>query len=87
MASDKEYEPIPCGRYSEYEVAILHHDRMRIRWLDDGGQDHLETLHPTDLQTRAGEEFMFATTDDGEQRVIRLDRIRMTETLTGRQAP
>ena len=87
MKDERDYSPIPCDRYSEFEVAILHHDRMRVRWLDAEGHDHLEALHPTDLETHDGKEYMYATTDDGERRCIRLDRVRTTETLHGRQAP
>ncbi len=76
MNDDTDYTPIDCDVYSEYEVAILHQQRLRVRWRDEAGADHVETLRPTDLLTRAGEEFMSALTDHGEERCIRLDHIR-----------
>ena len=29
------YRPIACERYSEYEVAILHHEKLHLRWSKD----------------------------------------------------
>jgi len=81
MSDDNDYTPIDCGLYSEYELLIMHRRRLRMHWRDEVGADHLETLRPTDLQTRQGEEFMYAVTDGGDQRCIRLDRILKTETL------
>ncbi|MBZ0071845.1 MAG: hypothetical protein WCY26_05550 [Thiohalobacteraceae bacterium] len=70
-----DYVPIDCGLYSEYELAIMHRQRLRIRWRDAQGMTHLETLLPRDLQTRSGEEFLIATTAARETLEIRLDRI------------
>lgn len=83
MNDDNDYTPIDCDVYSEYEVSILHRQRLRVRWRDDGGADHVETLRPTDLETREGKEFMTALTDHGEERRIRLDRIREAGVLKG----
>lgn len=81
MSDDNDYTPIDCDVYSEYEVAILHKQRLRVHWRDEAGADHVETLRPTDLQTREGREFMSAVTDHGEERCIRLDYIREAGTL------
>jgi len=76
-----DYRPIDCGLYSRYEVAILHHQRLRLRWVDADGTPHLATLRPEDLQTLAGEEFLVGTTLDGHPLRLRLDRIHGYETL------
>ena len=26
------YSPIACARYSEYEIAILHRQKLHLRW-------------------------------------------------------
>jgi Rho-binding antiterminator len=83
MSDDNGYRPIDCGLYSEYELAIMQRRCWRMHWRDEAGHDHLETLRPTDLQTRQGEEFMYAITDDGSERCIRLDRIIKTEAIEG----
>jgi Rho-binding antiterminator len=76
-----DYQPIDCGIYSRYEVAILHHERLRLRWVDAAGTPHLAALQPLDLQTRLGEEFLLATTLDGSPLRVRLDRIVGYENL------
>lgn len=81
MSDETDYTPIDCGLYSEYELAIMHRERLRMHWRDEQGTDHLETLRPTDLQTHEHQEFMYAVTDAGDERCIRLDRILKTETL------
>lgn len=72
---NNRYMPIDCGRYSEYEVAIMHHDRLQLTWHDADGTTHIDLLQPTDLHTRNGEEFLEVTCIDGTVREIRLDHI------------
>jgi len=76
-----DYRPIPCELYDRYERAIMHRDRLRLRWRDDAGQAHVETVLPEDLETRAGEEFLVAHSLDGSPRRLRLDRILEAEAL------
>ncbi len=75
------YRPIDCDRYSEYEVAILHRQRLRLAWLSVEGNRHIDVVRPRDLQTRRGEEFLIAQTSEGETLTLRLDRIIACETL------
>jgi len=70
-----DYVPIDCGLYSEYELAIMHGDRLRLGWRDNAGHAHIGIVTPTDLFTREGAEFMIVMDADGETAVIRLDRI------------
>lgn len=70
-----DYKPIDCGLYSEYEVAILHHRRLRLSWRDSKENVHIEVFTPKDLRTCQGEEFLVVTSQDGRQQEIRLDRI------------
>ncbi|OOG25985.1 transcriptional antiterminator, Rof [Thioalkalivibrio denitrificans] len=75
----REYTPIPCALYSEYELAILRRRTLRVRWKDRYGMDRVETLKPVDLRTRRHAEFMIARNQLGQQRVLRLDRIINTK--------
>lgn len=72
------YQPIPCDVYSRLEVAILHHQALRLVW----HQDNIcftRTLIPVDLETQAGQEFLHYRLPTGEVGRIRLDRIDRME--------
>ncbi len=69
------YLPIPCGLYSEYEVAIMHRDTLRLHWRDDSGLDHIDRVIPQDLLTRNHCEYLIAENSEGKALTIRLDRI------------
>lgn len=70
-----DYTPIDCQLYSEYELAVLHHRKLRIAWRDTQNLSHIDVLLPRDLLTRCGEEFLIAESLNGERLEIRLDRI------------
>jgi len=70
-----DYSPVDCGLHSEYELAIMHHDRLKPGWRDAAGAIHLKTVIPADLRTRNSEEFMVVSVSNGTQLEIRLDRI------------
>ncbi len=74
-----DYAPIDCGLYSEYELAIVHRQRLRVSWREPDGQLHMELLEPRDLQTRDRAEFMIALNRDAVRRELRLDRIVKAE--------
>lgn len=76
-----DYRPIDCSLYDRYEAAIMHRDRLRLRWVDPAGTTHLSTLTPDDLETRDGEEFLLGHTLDGASIRLRLDRIQGFENL------
>lgn len=72
------YAPIGCARYSEYEVAILHRQKLRLRWREDN-VFHEQVVLPIDLKTLNHEEFLIARDGQGQQLCIRLDRIQRME--------
>lgn len=71
-----DYRPISCALYSQYELAILHHISLRLRWRDGNGVTHLEILTPEDLETCGGEEFLLARNTAGEYLRVRLDLLK-----------
>lgn len=82
MSEDEgEYTPIPCAVYSGYELAIMHRQWLRVVWQDPDDGHHVGPLLPLDLQTRAGEEFLIARSEDGRGLRLRLDRIRSAAPL------
>lgn len=72
-----DYQPIGCGLYSEYELAVMHRTPLKLCWQGSDGLSHLETLMPEDLETCNGEEFLVVRNTAGEQFRVRLDRIRV----------
>ncbi len=76
-----DYVPIDCGLHSQYELAIMHRQRLRISWRDAQGGTHVELLEPRDLLTRAGAEYLLADTPDGRRLELRLDHIQHTDPL------
>ena len=76
-----DYTPIDCALYSDYEVAIVQHKRMRLSWRQAGGQLHIEVIRPVDLKTRDHEEFLLAETLEGKVLELRLDQIIKGEVL------
>lgn len=79
-----DYQPIACGLYSEYELAVMHRTPLTLCWQGNDGLSHLETLMPEDLETCNGEEFLVARNAAGEQFRVRLDRIRLSPTRESR---
>jgi Rho-binding antiterminator len=76
----EDYRPIDCGLYSEYEVAIMHRQHLRVHWRDAEGRDHLAVVLPLDLRTESSkEEFLLARDIDGHAVKLRLDHIVRTE--------
>ncbi len=72
------YSPIACERYSEYEVAILHRQKLHLRW-HDANVHYDQVVLPLDLKTINHEEFLICRGSHGEALSIRLDRIQQME--------
>lgn len=71
---DNTYSPISCDVYSELELAILHHNRLHLRWRAENVY-YTDDVLPLDLQTVDGEELLICRTGDGKTLSIRLDRL------------
>lgn len=75
-----DYRSISCASYDEYEIAILHHQRLHLIW-HDGNVIHDQVIMPLNLRTAHGEEYLIVRLASGETAEVRLDRIRRAETL------
>ena len=73
--SGADYLSISCATYSEYELAILHRQKLRLVW-SDGNVIHDQVILPLDMQTRNHEEFLIGRDEAGTSVTIRLDHIR-----------
>lgn len=83
MATEEiTYTPIDCGTYSEYEVAILHRQRIRMTWQDEEGNEQTDIVQPQDLKIEDKREYLIATGSDGSAKRIRLDLIRKAATAS-----
>lgn len=72
------YSPIACARYSEYEVAILHRQKLHLRW-HEANVHYDQVVLPLDLKTINHEEFLICRGNRDEILSIRLDRIQRME--------
>jgi Rho-binding antiterminator len=73
---NKDYTPIACALYSEFELHIMHQDPLKLCYLGARNLSRIETLLPINLRTRKKAEFLIARSLSGVSRVLRLDRIR-----------
>ena len=73
-----DYKPISCGAYDVYEIAIMHRQRLHLTW-HEGNVVYDQTITPTNLETRTGEEYLLFRDAEGAVRRVRLDHIRKAE--------
>ncbi|MCR4348102.1 MAG: hypothetical protein NUV55_13020 [Sulfuricaulis sp.] len=72
------YSPIACARHSEYELAIMHRQKLHLRW-NDANVHYDQVVLPLDLKTINHEEFLICRGSQDETLSIRLDRIQRME--------
>jgi Rho-binding antiterminator len=78
MSNPSDYRPISCDAHSEYELAIMHKQKLKLRW-GEGNVIHEEVVQPLDLKTQDHEEFLIFKDQQNRECSIRLDRIRHWE--------
>ncbi|MGF1546846.1 MAG: hypothetical protein ACFCUG_05940 [Thiotrichales bacterium] len=70
-----DYQPIACGFYDIFEIAIMRAQRLELRWRDADGTEREGRVTPLDLATRDGAEFLAALDPAGQRFELRLDAI------------
>lgn len=75
---EKKYRPISCALYSEYELAIIHRQKIKLVW-HEGDLTRIATVIPQDLKTKHHQEFLIAEDHQAQSLSIRLDYIRSQE--------
>ena len=73
--TDANYVSISCATYSEYELAILQRQKLRLVW-SDGNVIHNQVILPLDMQTRNHGEYLIGRDETGASVTVRLDHIR-----------
>ena len=70
-----DYAPIDCGLHSQYELAIMQRQRLRLSWTTDSLPVIACSVIVEDIFTRAGQEFLQVRDEKDREHTIRLDRI------------
>ncbi len=70
-----DYVPISCAFHSEYELAILRRQRLRLVW-NDSSVIRDQVVQPFDLRTTNRGEFLICRTEGDTTQNIRLDRVQ-----------
>lgn len=74
MSAAEGYIPIACAFHERLEFAVLRRQRLRLRY-SEGERVEEGVLLPTDVVTRDGAEWLHCRDGDGQERVLRLDRL------------
>jgi len=74
------YTPISCANYDQYEIAILHGDKINLSWQADN-MNYDQVVTPLNLRTERGEEYLIMRLASGETAEVRLDHIRRSQIL------
>lgn len=76
MNSDP-YQPIACGDYDIYEIAIMRGQQLDLQWQDTRDGPQAARVTPIGLETRAGEEYLLCSYAPRDETVmkIRLDKV------------
>jgi len=73
---DIPYQPISCELHSEYELAIMHKNKLCLTWRKDGEIVTEENIIPVDVQTKNKAEYLVVKRpEQTELFSIRLDYI------------
>lgn len=69
------YTPVSCELHSQYELAIMHKNKLCLSWIDEGKLVSETDITPVDVQTKNKAEFLIAKTAEQHELIIRLDQI------------
>lgn len=69
------YQPISCELHSQYELAIMHKNKLQLSWHSHGQIITETNISPLDVNTKNKAEYLIAVTTDNKNLCIRLDHI------------
>ena len=78
---DDTYQPVSCELHSQYELAIMHKNRLELSWLAQGELVTASDITPLDVQTRDKAEYLVAVNSNDEKLCLRLDQIKKMRIL------
>jgi len=78
---DDSYQAISCDLHSQYELAIMHNNKLQLSWIEDGELVTETDIFPIDVKTKNKAEYLVAKTKDNKNLCIRLDHIKKMRIL------
>ncbi len=73
--SNTSYQPVSCDLHSQYELAIMHKNKLALTWLTDEQVKTTSNVFAIDVQTKNKAEYLIAESIDKKKLCIRLDHI------------
>lgn len=73
--NDDPYKPVSCNLHSQYELAIMHKNKLHLTWSSHEQLITETNISPIDVQTKNKAEYLIAVTSKNEKLCIRLDHI------------
>jgi Rho-binding antiterminator len=74
-SNNDTYKPVSCDLHSQYELAIMHKNKLYLSWLTNGETITESNISPLDVQTKNHAEYLIAVTAANKNIYIRLDHI------------
>jgi len=75
------YQPVSCELHSQYELAIMHKNKLELSWVSDGELVTEKNILPLDVQTKDKAEYLLTVNAENKNLCIRLDHIRKLRIL------
>ena len=72
---ENKYQPISCELHSQYELAIMHKNKLELSWIENNVLVEQSNIQPLDVLTRDKAEYLVAINEDNEKLFLRLDQI------------
>lgn len=74
--SDVPYQPVSCDLHSQYELAIMHKNKLCLTWRSEDELFTETNIIPVDVTTKNKAEYLVAKKQEqNDVFLIRLDRI------------
>ncbi len=73
--NNDSYKPVSCDLHSQYELAIMHKNKLQLSWLSNGETISESNISPLDIQAKNKAEYLIAVTTTNKNLRIRLDHI------------
>ena len=74
-SENDQYQPISCELHSQYELAIMHKNKLELSWIENDVLVEQSNIQPLDVLTRDKAEYLVAINEDNEKLFLRLDQI------------
>lgn len=69
------YQPVSCDLHSQYELAIMHKNKLSLSWLEGENTVSETNIMPVDVLTKNKTEYLIAKTAEKKDLCLRLDHI------------